>query len=54
MSDTPDLDFRNTNSLWCGVLVETLYRRGVRHAIIAPGSRSAPLVFAFARHPKIE
>ena len=50
----PELDFSNTNTLWCGVLVETLVRRGVRHAVIAPGSRSAPLVFAFARHPKIE
>lgn len=47
-------DLRNTNSLWCSVLVETLFLRGVRHAIIAPGSRSAPLAFAFARHPKIE
>jgi 2-succinyl-5-enolpyruvyl-6-hydroxy-3-cyclohexene-1-carboxylate synthase len=47
-------DYRNTNALWCSVLVETLHRRGVRHAIIAPGSRSAPLAFAFARHPKIE
>jgi 2-succinyl-5-enolpyruvyl-6-hydroxy-3-cyclohexene-1-carboxylate synthase len=47
-------DFRNTNALWCSVLVETLHRRGVRHAVIAPGSRSAPLAFAFARHPKIE
>ncbi len=53
-ASNPDLDFRNTNALWCGVLVETLFRRGVRHAVIAPGSRSAPLAFAFARHPKIE
>src|SRR5476649_557998 len=49
-----ELDYSNTNTLWCGVLVETLVRRGVRHAVIAPGSRSAPLTFAFARHPKIE
>lgn len=51
---TSPLDFRNTNALWCSMLVETLYLRGVRHAIIAPGSRSAPLAFAFARHSKIE
>ena len=50
----PVLDFRNTNSLWCSVVVETLARLGLRHAIIAPGSRSAPLTFALARHPQIE
>jgi 2-succinyl-5-enolpyruvyl-6-hydroxy-3-cyclohexene-1-carboxylate synthase len=48
------LDFRNTNSLWCSVVVETLARLGLRHAIVCPGSRSAPLAFAFARHPQIE
>ncbi|HEY8995620.1 MAG TPA: 2-succinyl-5-enolpyruvyl-6-hydroxy-3-cyclohexene-1-carboxylic-acid synthase [Lacunisphaera sp.] len=48
------LDFRNVNSVWCSVLVETLVRRGVRRAVISPGSRSAPLTFAFARHPRIE
>ena len=49
-----ELDFRNVNSLWCSVLVETLVRLGVRRAVISPGSRSAPLTFAFARHPRIE
>jgi 2-succinyl-5-enolpyruvyl-6-hydroxy-3-cyclohexene-1-carboxylate synthase len=48
------LDFRNTNSLWCGVLVETLVRSGVTQAVISPGSRSTPLTMAFARHPRIE
>ncbi len=48
------LDFRNVNSLWGGVLVETLARGGVTHAVLSPGSRSAPLAFAFARHPRIE
>ncbi len=50
----PRLDFRNTNSLWSSVLVETLSRLGLRHAVISPGSRSTPLTFAFARHPDIE
>ena len=27
--------------------------KGLHHAILCPGSRSAPLVLAFARHPKI-
>ena len=49
-----DLDFRTTNSLWCSVLAETLFRCGVRHAVCSPGSRSTPLTFAFARHEGIE
>ena len=48
------LDFRNTNSLWGSVLVETLFRLGLRHAVISPGSRSTPLTMAFARHTGIE
>ncbi|RXK56713.1 2-succinyl-5-enolpyruvyl-6-hydroxy-3-cyclohexene-1-carboxylic-acid synthase [Oleiharenicola lentus] len=48
------LDFRNTNTLWCSVLVETLVRCGLRQAVISPGSRSAPLTFALARHAGIE
>ncbi len=48
-----NLDFRTANALWSGVLVETLARCGVARAVISPGSRSAPLVFAFARHPRI-
>jgi 2-succinyl-5-enolpyruvyl-6-hydroxy-3-cyclohexene-1-carboxylate synthase len=48
------LDFRNTNSLWGSVLVETLHRLGLRQAVISPGSRSTPLTIAFARHRGIE
>jgi len=51
---SPTLDFRNTNTLWSSVLVETLARLGVRQAVTSPGSRCAPLTFAFARHPQIE
>lgn len=54
MSSPPLLDVRNVNALWAGVLAETLARCGVRHAVISPGSRSAPLTFAFAAHPEIE
>ncbi|HEU5080560.1 MAG TPA: 2-succinyl-5-enolpyruvyl-6-hydroxy-3-cyclohexene-1-carboxylic-acid synthase [Opitutaceae bacterium] len=50
----PVLDFRNTNTLWCSVIVETLTRGGLTHAVISPGSRSTPLTVALASHPKIE
>lgn len=50
----PFLDFRNTNTLWCSVLVETLVRSGLRQAVVSPGSRSAPLTIALARHPRVE
>ncbi|MGB7271728.1 MAG: 2-succinyl-5-enolpyruvyl-6-hydroxy-3-cyclohexene-1-carboxylic-acid synthase [Geitlerinemataceae cyanobacterium] len=48
------IDFRNTNTIWASVLVETLSRLGLRTAVICPGSRSAPLTIAFAAHPNIE
>lgn len=50
----PSLDFRNTNTLWCSVLVETLVRLGLKHAVISPGSRSTALTVALARHSAVE
>ncbi len=47
-------DSRNLNSLWAGVLVETLVRCGVVRAVVSPGSRSTPLALAVAAHPGIE
>ena len=35
-------------------LAETCSRKGVIHAVICPGSRSAPLTLAFANHPGIK
>ncbi|WP_448562297.1 2-succinyl-5-enolpyruvyl-6-hydroxy-3-cyclohexene-1-carboxylic-acid synthase [Trichothermofontia sp.] len=46
--------YRNTNTVWAAVLVETLYRLGLKTAVICPGSRSAPLAIAFAAHPGVE
>ncbi|MDJ0552949.1 MAG: 2-succinyl-5-enolpyruvyl-6-hydroxy-3-cyclohexene-1-carboxylic-acid synthase [Microcoleaceae cyanobacterium MO_207.B10] len=48
------IDFRNINTVWSSILVETLQHLGLTTAIISPGSRSTPLTFAFATHPKIE
>lgn len=52
--NTASIDFRNTNSLWASVAVETLARLGLQTAIVCPGSRSTPLTYAFAKHPTIE
>ena len=46
--------FENLNCLWSAVLVETLRRKGVQRAVICPGSRNAPLIFAFAENEGIE
>ena len=48
------IDFRNTNTLWASILVETLQRLGLTTALICPGSRSAPLTIAFAQNNQIE
>jgi 2-succinyl-5-enolpyruvyl-6-hydroxy-3-cyclohexene-1-carboxylate synthase len=48
------IDFRNVNSVWASVAVETLARLGLQTAIVCPGSRSTPLTLAFAQHPHIE
>lgn len=35
-------------------LADILYKKGLRTAILSPGSRNAPMVIAFNRHPGIE
>ena len=54
MPSSVSLDYRNTNSLWGSVSAETLYRLGLRQAVISPGSRSTALTMAFVRHHGIE
>ncbi len=44
----------NLNALWCRLLVEELYRSGVRLIALAPGSRSSPLALAAIEHPRME
>ena len=48
------LSSSNAPAFWSAVLVEVLVRCGLRHAVIAPGSRSGPLAVAFARHPRVD
>ena len=48
------IDFRNTNTVWASILVETLYRLGLTTAVICPGSRSTPLAIAFALTNQID
>ncbi len=43
----------NPGTALARVLVDELARGGVTEAVIAPGSRSAPLAIAFASHPGI-
>ncbi len=43
-------DATNINYAWTMLAAEECFRLGVRHAVICPGSRSAPLAIAFARH----
>lgn len=35
-------------------VVAALYNKGLRHAVISPGSRNAPIIMAFARFGKIQ
>lgn len=44
----------NVNSFWGYLSAEVLYRLGLRHIVISPGSRSTPLTVAFARHGGVE
>ena len=41
----------NINMAWTMLAAEECWRLGVRHVVVCPGSRSAPLAVAFARHP---
>lgn len=40
----------NLNYLWAGMLIEELYRTGVNHVCVSPGSRSTPLALSAWQH----
>jgi 2-succinyl-5-enolpyruvyl-6-hydroxy-3-cyclohexene-1-carboxylate synthase len=55
MTSEPDAERpANVNTMWAGILADEFVRLGLQRVVIAPGSRSAPLVFQFARRPEIE
>lgn len=48
------MDRANANTALASAFVEELARCGLRHAVLSPGSRSAPLAVALWRRPEIE
>jgi len=44
----------DTAATFCATLVDEWARQGVRHAVVAPGSRSTPLAIALAHNDAIE
>lgn len=49
-----DLIQKNVHTLWAGIFVEVLYRRGLRHVVISPGSSSSAWAMAFYLHPGLK
>lgn len=54
MPDTNPHLVENFSTFWSAVFVNELYRNGLRHVVLSPGSRSTPLTLAFAAHPHIK
>lgn len=44
---------QNPATFWAETLINELYRAGLRHVCISPGSRSTPLTFAATAHPNL-
>ncbi|MBA2479454.1 MAG: 2-succinyl-5-enolpyruvyl-6-hydroxy-3-cyclohexene-1-carboxylic-acid synthase [Planctomycetes bacterium] len=43
----------NLNALWCRCIAEELVRGGLVAAVLCPGSRNSPLLFALAAQPRL-
>ncbi len=43
-----------TNKKSVQQLVEILWQKGLKHIVVSPGSRNAPLILGFTSHPKYE
>ncbi len=54
MSDHANHSFSTMNSLWGALIIEELFRCGVEHFCLCPGSRSTPLTLAAAAHSGIK
>ncbi len=44
----------NTDKAYCREIADLLARHGVRHCVLCPGSRNAPLIVALHRHPVLK
>jgi 2-succinyl-5-enolpyruvyl-6-hydroxy-3-cyclohexene-1-carboxylate synthase len=44
----------NAGRAFALVLVDELVRHGMRHAVVAPGSRSTPIALALLEHPQVD
>src|SRR4051794_34898731 len=53
-SEAMSVDIGRANATACATMVDEWLRCGVRHAVIAPGSRSTPMAVALASRPDIE
>ena len=43
----------DVQATFCATLVDEWIERGVRHAVVAPGSRSTPMALAIAERPTL-
>ena len=44
----------DVQAAFCATLVDEWVRQGLRHAVVAPGSRSTPMALALARRPDVQ